>query len=214
MPSIIYPLASMALLGRALAVPVAQADATSTGVLAAITNIGNVIDAAAGTLDVCTLDSHDPVSWEPSGASQFMESWFAANGTENWLTAMDDATTSTDGFDSVLDCKPMDSNRCEAPDVPCKDFTPPELRFIRLAATNANQFFSHAHEKLQDSTLRETLRINQIIADFAPDQKAQFNWVSAVAAGFFLLSPIVALFPGAGAVLGGVLAIAGKFDQP
>jgi hypothetical protein len=64
-----------------------------------------------------------------------MQDWFDANGTANWLTEMDQSTTTIGGFDSVLDCKPLGSNTCPAPTTPCNDFTPEALRFVRIAAT-------------------------------------------------------------------------------
>ena len=113
-----------------------------------------------------------------------MQAWFNANTTANWLTAMDQSTTTIDGFDSVLDCKPLGGNTCPAPVVPCKDFTPEVLRFVRIAATNAHDFFTMAHEQLQTTTISDILAIDQIIADFAPDEPpAGFNYVNAVAAG-------------------------------
>lgn len=138
-----------------------------------------------------------------------MNAWFAANGTEDWLREMDQVTTTTTGFDSVLDCKPLSGSTCPAPVVPCAQFTPPELRLIRIAATNAHDFFTQAREKLQNNAIENILNIDQIIADFAPEPDANgFNYVNAVAAGFFLASPVAALF---GGPVGPILGLIGKF---
>ena len=138
-----------------------------------------------------------------------MQNWFDANGTSNWLNAMDEQTTTIDGFDSVLDCKPLGGNTCPAPVTPCNQFTPPELRLIRIAATNAHDFFTYAREKLQDTTLTQGLNINKIIADFAPDPPgAGFNPLPAISSGFAIASTLVG-FGSAGA--GGALGIIGSY---
>jgi hypothetical protein len=69
---------------------------------------------------ICSLDPEDPTSWGPSGASDYMEAWFAANGTTDWLENMDQVTTTIDGFDSTLNCKDLGGNTCPAPTIPCK----------------------------------------------------------------------------------------------
>jgi len=181
-----------ALLERALAVPVAQGDASATF--------------------ICGLDQHDPASWGPSGAGDYMQNWFdtSGSGTTNWLNAMDARTTEWDGFDSVLDCKPLGGNTCPAPVVPCKDFTPPALRLIRIAATNAHDFFSHAYEELQSTAIDSALEINQVIADFAPDVEQDFNWLAAIAAAFFLVSPLATLRGAVAGATAATTAAAGK----
>ncbi|KAK5163136.1 uncharacterized protein LTR77_010920 [Saxophila tyrrhenica] len=178
----------------------------------------NAVVSPSG-VDVCSLDQSDPASWEPSAATSFMQNWFDANGTANWLNAMDD-TTQIDGFDSVLDCKPLGGNTCAAPITPCKDFTPPVLRLVRIAATNAHDFFTLAHEQLQDTTISDILSIDQVIADFAPDPpEAGFNFVNAVAAGFFLAGPIAGIAGKEGLssilnIVGGALGFANAVNPP
>ena len=157
--------------------------AISTLLLTRQTSAAPIAQSATTTIDICSLDQHDPSSWAPSGASAFMDAWFSTNGTSDWLRAMDQSTTTTSGFDSVLDCKPLGGNTCPAPVTPCVQFTPPELRLIRIAATNAHDFFTQAHEKLQSNTIENILNIDQIIADFAPDPDAAgFNGFAAAGA--------------------------------
>ncbi|KAK5169083.1 uncharacterized protein LTR77_006392 [Saxophila tyrrhenica] len=178
----------VALTAQTLAFPIAQDPAT---------------EPAAGA-GVCSLDPHDPASWGPSGATDFMQNWFSTNGTTDWLTAMDDGTTTTDGFNSPLNCKALGGSTCVVPDVVCENFTPPVLRLIRLAATNAHDFFTMAHEKLQDVTISDILSIDQIIADFAPDQAAgsSINPVGVVSAGVFVASGIAGVAGVAAAAAG------------
>lgn len=162
---------------------------------------------STSTSSECDLNPNDPASWDQSGAAQYMENWFNTNGTTKWLQAMDGSTTNIEGFSSTLDCRPLDGNTCPAPVTPCLQFTPPELRLIRVAATNAHDLFSRVHEKLQDTAIKNTLSVDQIMLDFGPKAaEEEFNYVNAISAGFFVASPLVSL---AGAAAGPAGAILG-----
>jgi hypothetical protein len=49
--------------------------------------------------------------------------------------------------------------------------------YLRIAATNAHDFFTAAHETLQNVVITNTLGIDQIIADFAPSDSSSDNSV-------------------------------------
>ena len=81
----------VALLGRTLAFPVAQAEVNSStqAIVDGVNGIANTIGSLTDGLDICTLEPTDPASWGLSKAGEFMQNWFDANGTSNWLNAMD-----------------------------------------------------------------------------------------------------------------------------
>ncbi|KAK3666422.1 hypothetical protein LTR22_002727 [Elasticomyces elasticus] len=86
-------------------------------------------------------------SWAPSGASIFLDSFLAENGTTDWLHKMDISTTGDGTGTSTLNCNGIVTNTCRAPDLDCKTFTPPEYFFVLTASANANAFFGLLHKK-------------------------------------------------------------------
>ena len=76
---------------------------------------------------ICTLDPRNPSSWIPSGADAFLDKWFAANDTNDWLHNMDQAfNPASPDFQSTLDCQNLNSNLCQAPKDACDRFPDPE----------------------------------------------------------------------------------------
>lgn len=146
----------------------------------------------------------DPNSWAQSNAAQYMEDWFSTNSTAKWLQAMDESTTNIEGFSSTLDFTPLGGSTCPAPVTPCINFTPPELRLIRVASTNAHDLFTRIHEKLQNTAIENILSIDQIILDFGPEAaKEGLNYVNILSSGFFIASSMASLAAGpAGPILG------------
>lgn len=167
--------------------------------IGALQALASPFPQSSQTSSECSLDPNDPASWAQSGAAQYMEAWFNTNGTEKWLQAMDESTTTIEGFSSTLDCRPLGGNTCPAPITPCLQFTPPELRLVRVASTNAHDLFSRIHEKLQDKAIENVLSVDQIMLDFGPKAAEEgFNYVNAIASGFFVASPIASLASAAG----------------
>ncbi|KAK5733732.1 hypothetical protein LTR17_009436 [Elasticomyces elasticus] len=111
-------------------------------------------------------------SWAPSGASIFLDSFLAENGTTDWLHKMDISTTGDGTGTSTLNCNGIVTNTCRAPDLDCKTFTPPEYFFVLTASANANAFFGLLHKKLVDDVISDGLGIDAIIQDFGPDATA------------------------------------------
>ncbi|KAK4928632.1 hypothetical protein LTR49_004755 [Elasticomyces elasticus] len=126
--------------------------------------------------DVCANAKGDLIfqraSWAPSGASIFLDSFLAENGTTDWLHKMDISTTGDGTGTSTLNCNGIVTNTCRAPDLDCKTFTPPEYFFVLTASANANAFFGLLHKKLVDDVISDGLGIDAIIQDFGPDATA------------------------------------------
>lgn len=47
--------------------------------------------------------------------------------------------------------------------------------FLRIAATNAHDFFTAAHETLQNVVITDALKVDQLVADFAPQDSSDSN---------------------------------------
>ncbi|KAK4954646.1 hypothetical protein LTR10_008079 [Elasticomyces elasticus] len=119
---------------------------------------------------VCDLDFTDPLSYQNSGATAFLDSFLTANGTDNWLQNMNKATTQ--GFQPIpIDCESLESSSCQPTD-PCTIFTPPQFFFVRLAAANAQSYFRALSELVQDLAIEQSLQIGQLVSDFGPSQDA------------------------------------------
>ncbi|KAK5732702.1 hypothetical protein LTR17_010257 [Elasticomyces elasticus] len=97
---------------------------------------------------VCDLSFTDPLSYENSGATAFLDDFLTANGTSNWLQNMNIATTQ--GFQPI----------------------PIDFFFIRLAAANAQSYFRALSELVQDLAIEQSLQIGQLVSDFGPSQNA------------------------------------------
>lgn len=68
--------------------------------------------------------------------------------------------------------------------------------FLRVAATNAHDFFTAAHETLQNVVITEALRVDQLVADFAPEESTNNNdfltaLLKLVAPGFSMSDKVV-----------------------
>ncbi|KAK3641196.1 hypothetical protein LTR56_011436 [Elasticomyces elasticus] len=119
---------------------------------------------------VCDHDFTDPLSYQNSGATAFLDSFLTANGTDNWLQNMNKATTQ--GFQPIpIDCESLESSSCQPTD-PCTIFTPPQFFFVRLAAANAQSYFRALSELVQDLAIEQSLQIGQLVSDFGPSQDA------------------------------------------
>lgn len=84
----------------------------------------------------------------------------------NWLREMDSATTDDGSGNSNLDCTDINSNSCQAPSIPCKDFTPFNYYYVRQMAAQVHAHMKLAHEQLQNFAIVESLGIDQIVNDF------------------------------------------------
>jgi hypothetical protein len=176
---------------------------------------------------VCRLNENDPASWGKTPASQFMDAWFAANGTTDWLRAMDQGTaltlvfsrearsptnsagtTNIPGFVSELDCKPLGGSACIVPTAPCQDFTPPELRLIRIAAFRAHDIFTQAQTAITVNVIDNILDIDKMISDFNPSSAAgnPDDTLKSIAAGFSIANK---LLKGASGAAGDALGLIG-----
>ncbi|KAF2095590.1 hypothetical protein NA57DRAFT_79308 [Rhizodiscina lignyota] len=124
------------------------------------------------------LPSNDPISFVKSGAVEFLDDFLGAHSPpgahgaipDNWLNVMDSNTTNDGNFQSALDCRELGGETCPIPTEDCKTFTPPAVWWIRVAATQAHDFFTRAHETLQDATILDALQIDQIVNDFTIPQ--------------------------------------------
>ncbi|KAH7129706.1 hypothetical protein B0J13DRAFT_644541 [Dactylonectria estremocensis] len=117
---------------------------------------------------LCDLPKSNAATFADSGAAQYLQDFLSGNGDDNWLTAMERATTNGQGTAEEPSCGVIESANCY-PFKDCREFTPTEFYYVRLVSGLINQFFTRAHEKFQDETIRNILAINDIIADFRPD---------------------------------------------
>jgi hypothetical protein len=83
--------------------------------------------------------------------------------------------------------------------------------FIRIAAANANDFFTRIHEKLQDLAIEQTLRIDTIISDFNPNNEPQddSDSLKTAAAGFSIADKLIKQVPVVGSIIGDLMGIGG-----
>ncbi|KAK3631488.1 hypothetical protein LTR56_016852 [Elasticomyces elasticus] len=116
--------------------------------------------------NACDLSFTDPASYDASGATIFLDDFLVDNGVEDWLQAMNVATTQ--GFQPTpINCGDLQSDLC-TPGTICKQFTPPAFFLIRLAASNAQAFFRNLQEVMQNTIIADGLRIDQVVVDFGP----------------------------------------------
>lgn len=91
--------------------------------------------------------------------------------------------------------------------------------FIRAAATNAHDFFTRAHEKLQDVTIENILSIDKMVSDFnANTPSSEVNTLSAIGSAFSIAEKLIGLSsPGlanGAAVIGGLFGLASALPGP
>jgi hypothetical protein len=163
---------------------------------------------------VCPMSSTDPATFGNSGATSFLDDFLVNNGPNDWLFNMDQKTTAGGNQPSSLHCQPLGGETCPAPTVQCQFFTPPEQFFLRIAATNAHDFFTAAHETLQNVVITDALSIDQIVADFAPQKPDDNNDILAdifklVAPGFSMSDKVVKQGKGLGPSADGLGFIGG-----
>jgi hypothetical protein len=81
---------------------------------------------------------------------------------------MERGATNGQGTAELPSCGVIEGANC-SPSKDCREYTSTEFYYIRLVSGLINQFFTRAHEKLQDETILNILAIDEIIADFKPD---------------------------------------------
>ncbi|KAI5459538.1 hypothetical protein BGZ63DRAFT_446273, partial [Mariannaea sp. PMI_226] len=128
-------------------------------------------NAAGGS---CDLPKSEADTFSKSGAAQYLQGFLAKNGDDNWLVAMERATITSQGTADEPSCGIIESMSCY-PFKDCRQFTPTEFYYVRLVSGLINQFFTRAHEKLQDESIRNIVSINEIIDDFKPDPNSKLN---------------------------------------
>ncbi|KAI5465680.1 hypothetical protein BGZ63DRAFT_479544 [Mariannaea sp. PMI_226] len=117
---------------------------------------------------LCDLPKSNPATFVDSGAAQYLQDFLSTKGDDKWLVALERSTTNGQGTSEEPSCGVIESANCY-PFKDCRQFTPTAFYYVRLVSGLINQFFTRAHEKLQDETIRNILAINDIIADFRPD---------------------------------------------
>lgn len=95
------------------------------------------------------------------------------------------------------------------------------MYFIRVAATNAHDFFTAAHETLQDTVITDILKIDKILADFVAKPDDPDTTADSISAAFTVLQTafsitnklVGAAVPEIGVVSTGIEMIGGVFEQ-
>ncbi|KAF3905618.1 hypothetical protein ABW21_db0201272 [Orbilia brochopaga] len=158
---------------------------------------------------ICALSAQNPSStWTNSGASFFLDKFISDTGPLNWVNRLDQTTTNGGSMpDSTLDCVDLSAQNCLAPDVPCLQFTPPQLRFIRDAITNCHRLLVAFQAELQAAIIPEILGAGALISDFGEPEPGfnvfgVINGALSIASGLTAVSPIVS---------GGLSAVSGIF---
>ncbi|UPK94491.1 hypothetical protein LCI18_005426 [Fusarium solani-melongenae] len=175
-------------------------------------------DGGPGSLEPnsgpCDYPKHSPATFVDSGAAQYLQDFLATNGDNNWLFAMERATTNSQGTAEEPTCGDIHSTNCP-PSKDCREYTPTEFFYVRLVSGLVNKFFIRAHEKLQDKTILSILAIDKIIADFEPDpaRAVDPNILNTMAGGLTMAGAVMGAASGpAGAILnffGGVMTVVG-----
>ncbi|KAM6520185.1 hypothetical protein FALCPG4_013738 [Fusarium falciforme] len=157
----------------------------------------------------CDYPKHHPAAFIDSGAAQYLEDFLAIHGDGNWFFEMDGQDTA-----ELPSCGVIEGANC-SPSKDCREYTPTEFYYIRLVSGLINQFFTRAHEKLQDETILNILAIDEIIADFKPDptHAVDPNIFKTMAGALAMAGTVAGAVPGpAGVILnlfGGVMTIVG-----
>ncbi|RFU35318.1 hypothetical protein B7463_g1021, partial [Scytalidium lignicola] len=134
--------------------------------------VGRQTDTQAAAVCPSTLAADDPASFRSADTDIYLDGFLNANGQAvlandgNWIGLMDESTTDGGGFTSNLNCIELGGQTCIATDVDCKFFTPPQVWWVRREATHAHDFFTHAHEDLQDETIYNILSVDKMVEDF------------------------------------------------
>lgn len=127
---------------------------------------------------------------------------------------MERDTTNGQGTVELPSCGVIEASNC-SPSKGCREYTSTEFYYIRLVSGLINQFFTRAHEKLQDETILNILAIDEIIADFKPDpaHTVDPNIFNTMAGALAMAGAVAGAAPGpAGVILnlfGGVMTIVG-----
>ncbi|KAF3919742.1 hypothetical protein ABW20_dc0107577 [Dactylellina cionopaga] len=166
---------------------------------------------------VCGLSAEDPNTWTNSGASFFLDNFIRDNGARNWANALDRATTGGGTIgDSNLDCVDLRTGNCPAPTVPCPQFTPPQVSFIRNAMSTLHRLLLAYQEELQDAIINEILMTGGLVQDFGQPEQGYniFGVLSGafgIAAGGASANPIIG---GALGAIGGIFSILASAPDP
>ncbi|KAL2680386.1 hypothetical protein Neosp_007984 [[Neocosmospora] mangrovei] len=165
-------------------------------------------------INPCKYPKYHPAAFIDSGAAQYLQDFLAANGDDDWLIEMERNTTNEHGTTEEPNCGVIEGAKC-SPSKDCVEFTPAEFYYIRYVSGLIDQFFSRAHEKLQDETILNILTIDEIIADFKPDpaQTVDPNIFNTMAGCLTMAGAVAGAAPGPSGVIlnlfGGVMTIVG-----
>ncbi|KAF3935434.1 hypothetical protein ABW20_dc0105929 [Dactylellina cionopaga] len=174
-----------------------------------VTVIGNV----GSTPDqICALSAGDSHTWVNSGASVFLDNFISTMGPSGWPNRLDAMTI---GGQSFLDCKDLRSGNCNVPSIPCPQFNPPQLFFVRQAMSKCFNMLKAYLEELQDAAILQSLGISLIVSDFGQPEDASGVDVLGILSGAFGVASSAASIglPEVSAALGtlsGIFGIAGS----
>ncbi|KAI5456698.1 hypothetical protein BGZ63DRAFT_428811 [Mariannaea sp. PMI_226] len=164
-----------------------------------VSHPGDNLFVRDGPADKCpeTIPAQGDDSFAKSGAQQWLSDYLTdstknAWADGNWLHKLDVETTGSGNFQGgVFDCSAIDGSSCKATDVDCKKFTPPEMWWVRQAAVGAHDFFTQAHEQLQDGVISADLGTDQMVTDLDVSGNMQQDFGGLIAAILFAIGTIV-----------------------